>query len=67
MVPTLQVADILKEDRTVFLLESEILQGKMFTCRHDDASKNLPACVGGGEVFCQVPELIQNQACHSVR
>lgn len=36
------------------------------TCRHDDPSKDLPACVRGGEVVREISKLVQNQAGHRV-
>lgn len=41
-------------------------QHQHFTCCHDDAGKNFPACVRRGEVVRQIPKLIQHQAGHGI-
>lgn len=37
-----------------------------WTCCHDDSCKDFPPCMGGGEVVCQLTELIHHQAGHSI-
>ena len=32
------------------------------TCCHDDSCEDFPSCMGGGEVVCQLTELIHHQA-----
>jgi len=33
---------------------------------HDDSCQDFPSCMGGGEVFCQLTELIHHQARHCI-
>lgn len=36
------------------------------TCCHDDSCEDFPSCMGGGEVVCQLTELIHHQAGHGI-